>query len=103
MEVVLPIEIEVPTLRMLVECQIEETEWLPTKNCPAFNKNVKARNLKERDLVLKENRAPVHDPREKFKPSWMGSYIMKNIMTGGAVILMDLDGIEFTHTRERAR
>ncbi|KAL7191608.1 hypothetical protein ACSBR2_023646 [Camellia fascicularis] len=29
----------------------------------AFNKKVKSRNLKEGDLVLKDNRAPIHDPK----------------------------------------
>ena len=31
----------------------------------AFNKKVKSKNLKG-DLVLKDNRAPIHDPRGKF-------------------------------------
>ena len=35
----------------------------------AFNKKVKSRNLKVGDLVLKDNRAPIHDPRGKFKPN----------------------------------
>jgi hypothetical protein len=60
----------------------------------AFNKRVEIRNLKEGDLVLKELRAPVFDPRGKFKPNWAGPYVIKTIMTGGAVKLMDLDGEE---------
>jgi len=35
------------------------------------------------------------DPRGKFKPSWGGPYIIKEILLAGAVRLMDLDGIEF--------
>jgi hypothetical protein len=51
----------------------------------AFNKRVKPRNLKEGDLVLKEFRAPYSILEGKFKPNWAGPYVIKTIMTGGAV------------------
>lgn len=93
MEVVLPIEIEVPSLRIMVECQIAEADWQQSRFeelilfderrlkalyhiqgyqrriAKAFNKKVKFRNLKEGDMVLKDNRAPIHDPRGKFRPN----------------------------------
>ena len=47
------------------------------------------------DLALKELRAPIFDPRGKFKPNWVGPYIVKTILSGGAAYLTDLDGIEF--------
>ncbi|KAL7238083.1 hypothetical protein ACSBR2_004224 [Camellia fascicularis] len=62
----------------------------------AFNKKVKSRNLKEGDLVLKDNRAPIHDPRGKFRHNWTGPYIIKSIWLGGTVVLMDLDGLKFS-------
>ncbi|KAL7199446.1 hypothetical protein ACSBR2_021672 [Camellia fascicularis] len=52
--------------------------------------------LKEGDLVLKDNRAPIHDPRGKFRPNWTSPYIIKSIWSAGAVVLMDLDGLEFS-------
>ena len=39
--------------------------------------------LKKGDLVLKDNRAPIHDPRGKFRPNWTGPYIIKSIWSGG--------------------
>lgn len=120
MEAVLPIEIEVPSLRVLAECQIAEADWQQNRFeelmlfderrlkalyhiqgyqrriARAFNKKVKSRNLKEGDLVLKDNQAPIHDPRGKFRPNWTGPYIIKSIWSGGAVVLMDLDGLEFS-------
>ena len=62
----------------------------------AFNKKVKSRNLKEGDLVLKDNQAPIHDPRGKYRPNWTGHYIIKWLRSGGAMVLMDLDGLEFS-------
>ncbi|KAL7175527.1 hypothetical protein ACSBR2_029179 [Camellia fascicularis] len=96
MEVVLPIETEIPSLRVLAEFQIKEAEWKKSKIARAFNKKVNVKNLEEEDLVLKENQAPMHDPREKFKPNWIGLYIIKKIMTRGVILLMYLDGIKFT-------
>jgi hypothetical protein len=59
----------------------------------AFNKTIKPRNLKEGDLVLKELRAPVFNPRGKFKPNWAGPYVINTIFLGVAK-LMDMDGEE---------
>ena len=46
--------------------------------------------------MLKDNRAPIYDPKGKFRPNWIGPYIIKSIWSGGAVILMDLDALEFS-------
>ena len=58
----------------------------------AFNKKVKPRNLKEGDLILKELRAPVFDLRGKFKPNWVGPYVIKTLFLGGVAKLIDMDG-----------
>ena len=58
------------------------------------NKKVKPRNLKEGDLVLKELRAPVFDPRGKFKPNWARPYVIKTLISGKAAKLMNMDGEE---------
>ena len=52
----------------------------------AFNKKVKLRNLKVGDLVLKELRGEIFDPRCKIKPRW--------IMLEGAVKITNLDAKE---------
>ena len=96
MEAVLPVELEVPSLRVAMESQITEVDWIRNRYdelalldekrlralyhvqgyqrrvARAFNKHVKDRGLKKGDVVLKEIRAPVFDPRGKFKPSWGG-------------------------------
>ena len=120
MEAVLPVELEVQSLRVMIESQIPEIEWKRNRYeqlalldetrlkalyhvqgyqrrvAKAFNKKVKPRNLKEGDLVLKEMLTRVSDPRGKFKPNWVGPYIIKTILPGGAAKLMDEEGNEFT-------
>ena len=122
MEAVQPVELEIPSLRILLESQISEADWkrdrydelvllderrlralhnvqtYQARIKRAFNKRVKSRNIKEGDLVLKSVRAllPV-DPRGKFKPNWSGPYLVKSIFSGGAVRITDLDGNEFSN------
>ena len=60
----------------------------------AFNKNVRPRNLKEGDLVLKVLKDETFDPRGKMKPRWSSPFIIKKIMLGGATRITDLDGEE---------
>ena len=91
MEVVLPIEMVVCSLRTVLESEILEADWLQSRYdqlCmldekrlkalyhiqgyqrrlrKAFDKKVKTRYLKLGDLVLKEIQAPVQDANGKFK------------------------------------
>ncbi|KAI8550573.1 hypothetical protein RHMOL_Rhmol06G0117600 [Rhododendron molle] len=46
-------------------------------------------------MVTKEIRAPIFDIHRKFRPKRSGPYLIKTILSGGAVQLMDLDGNEF--------
>ena len=91
-EVVLPIVVEIQSLRVLVETKVLEEDWMRERYgqlalidekraraqydaqgyqkriARAFNKKVKPRNLKEGDLVLKVLRDETFDPRGKMKP-----------------------------------
>ena len=91
-ETVLPIEVEVQSLRVLEETTILEEDWVKQRYeqldlidekkakaqyhaqgyqkmiARAFNKNMRPRNLMEGDLVLKVLRDETFDPRGKMKP-----------------------------------
>ena len=67
---------------------------IPKRIVRAFNKKVKPRNLKEGDLVLKVLRDDTFDLRRKMKPRWSRPFIIKKIMSGGAIRITDLDGEE---------
>ncbi|XP_075669788.1 uncharacterized protein LOC142639510 [Castanea sativa] len=107
MEVVLPIEIVVCSLRTVLESEIPKVDWsqrrydqlcmLDKKRLKAlyhtqayqrrlkkaFNKKVRTRDLKLGDLVLKVIQAPIQDANGKFKQNWKGLYIIKQIYSGG--------------------
>ncbi|XP_040971350.1 uncharacterized protein [Gossypium hirsutum] len=73
MEAVLPIEVEIPSLR-------------------AYDKKVRPREFHEGDLVLKKILPIQKDFRGKWIPNWEGPYVVKKAFSGGALILAKMDG-----------
>ena len=62
----------------------------------AFKKRVKLRPLQRGDLVLRVLRGLAGDPRGKFRPTWSGPYIIRDLTPEGADWLIDLDGNKFS-------
>ena len=120
MEAVLPVEIEMGSLRVTLEQQISETEQAQSrfdqlsllderrlreadhvqayqrKMARAFKKRVKPRPLQRGDLVLRILRGLAGDPRGKFRLTWSGPYIIRELTPEGAAWLTDLDGNQFS-------
>jgi len=119
MEAVLPIEVEIPSLRILKESGIDESEWIQSRldqlnlldekrlaaachgqlyqmrMARAFDKNVHLREFQPGDLVLKKVLPNQNDPRGKWSPTYEGPYVVKKAFSGGALILTHVDGEEF--------
>ena len=119
-EVVLPVDIEMGSLKVALKQQILEADWAQAqldqlnllderrlratdhvhayqrKMTNAFKKRVKPRLLQRGDLVLKVIRRLIRDPREKFRPNWSRPYFIKELTLEGATWLMDLDGNRFS-------
>ena len=120
MEAVFPVEIEMGSLRVALEHQISDAEWVQSrldqlsllderrlraadhiqayqkKMARSFKKRVKPRPLQRDDLVLRVLRGLVTDPRGKFRPNWSGPYIIRELASERAAWLMDLDGNQFS-------
>ena len=61
----------------------------------AFKKRVKPRKFQKGDLVLKVLRGLIGDPRGKFRPTWSGPYVIRDLTQEGAAWLTDLDINQF--------
>ena len=59
-----------------------------------LTKNVRPRNFKEGDLVLKVLKNETFGPREKMKPRWSRPFIIRKIMSRGTSRIINLDGKE---------
>lgn len=115
---VLHIEVEIPSLRVLIKTKLDEAEWVQTRLdqlnlieekrmaevChgklyqrrlkKAFDKKVHPRHFGESDLVLRRILSIHKDSRGKWVPNYEGPYIMKKAFFGGALILTTMDGVK---------
>ncbi|XP_070015246.1 uncharacterized protein [Nicotiana sylvestris] len=74
---VIPAEVEIPSLRIIVEAEIEDSEW------------VKAR-LEQ--LTLIDEKRMAAEAKGKFAPNWKGPYIIRKILPRGPLYLGDIEG-----------
>ncbi len=116
MEAVLPIEVEIPFLRILKEARLDEMEWIQSRidqlnlidekrltavchgqlyqrrMARAFDKNVCPREFQLGDIVLRKVLPNQSDSQGKWSPTYKGSYVVKKAFSGGALILTHMDG-----------
>ena len=121
MEAVLQIEVEIPSLRVLMETELEEAEWVQarleqlnfieekrlTALChgqlyqkrmkKAYEKKVRPREFQEGELVLKKILPNQKDSRGKWTPNYEGPYVVKKAFSRGALILTNMDGEDLPH------
>ena len=117
-EVVLPLEVEIPSLRVSLKglvidedyraMRLQELELLDEKcqasfdhmrvyqKCmsKAFNKKVHPREFQVGDLVLRVNHKNQQnrDQKGKFEPNWLGPYIIIAAFGSGAYLLSTVEG-----------
>ena len=112
----LPFEVEIPSLRVLMETQHEEAEWVQAQRDQlnfidekrlvavshghlyqrrmkkAFDGKVHPREFQESDLVIRKILPIQRDHRGKWTPNYEGLYVVKKALSGGALILTRMDG-----------
>ena len=115
---VLPLEKEIPSLRIAIQeglteeenvcLRLEELEALDEKRLQvglecyqarltkAFNRKVHPRSFQIGDLVLAVRR-PInlkHRPGDKLTSKWDGPYLVQEVYSSNAYLLMDHEGIQ---------
>ena len=61
----------------------------------SFNKRVKFCNIQVGQLVLKRIFPHQEEYKGKFSPNWQGPYMVRKVLSGGALILSEMDGEEW--------
>ena len=121
MEAVLPIEVQIPSLRIMKDADLSEDDWIQTRldqlnlidekrltaichgqtyqkrMIRAFNKKVRPQEYQVGDLVIKRIILPQSDPRGKWTPTYEGPFVVKHVFSGGAMILTTMDGDDLPH------
>ena len=62
----------------------------------AHDKKIRPRQFQEGELVLKRIPQNRQDSHGKWSLNWEGLYVVKKAFSGGALILTEMDGKEFT-------
>ncbi|PKI68964.1 hypothetical protein CRG98_010644 [Punica granatum] len=118
MEVVLSVEVEIPSMRVLAESKFKEAKWAKqhyeqlnlidekwlTALCHGqcyqermareFNKKFRLYEFSPGDLVLWKVLYIAPDSRGKIAYKYNRPFIVKEVFDGGAIILNDMDGNE---------
>ncbi|XP_015054940.1 uncharacterized protein LOC107001384 [Solanum pennellii] len=87
-EAVIPAEFEIPSLRIVVEAEIDDDEWIKTR----YNKKVRPRHFEEGQLVLRRILPHHAKTKGKFSPNWKGLFVVKRVLPNGALYLADIEG-----------
>ncbi|XP_049349758.1 uncharacterized protein LOC125814342 [Solanum verrucosum] len=78
--------------RMVVVCQ---GQLYRQRMICAFHKKVRARIFGIGQLVLKHIFPHQDEYKGKFAPNWQGPYMVRKVLSGGALVLSEMDGIEW--------
>jgi len=116
MEAMMPLEVEIPSLRVLMKSELEEAKWAKIRYeqlnmisekrlaaichhqlyqnriARAYDRKVRPRKFKEGDLVLRKILLLPSDSHSKWAPYYEGPYVVKKAFSGGALILTGMDG-----------
>ncbi|KAI5386691.1 hypothetical protein KIW84_073006 [Lathyrus oleraceus] len=123
MEAVLPVEVQIPSLRVLMDVKLQEAEWVRTRYeelslieekrlaaiCHgqlyqqrmkrAFDRKVRPRVYHVGDLVLKRILPPQNDRRGKWTPNYEGAGDLKVCMNPMSSISVEYGEVENTRVR----
>ncbi|XP_070028976.1 uncharacterized protein [Nicotiana sylvestris] len=83
-EAVIPVEIEIPSLRIVAEAKIDDDEWVKTRM--------------EKLSLIDKKRLAAAEAKGKFAPNWQGPFVVTRVLSNGALYLTDIEGkcIEMT-------
>ncbi|XP_060202078.1 uncharacterized protein LOC132630519 [Lycium barbarum] len=118
-ETVIPAEVEIPSLRIIQEAELDNIKWVQAwyeqlslidkkriaavchsqlyrqRMARSFNKRVRTRLFQIGQMVLKRIFPHQDEYKGKFAPNWQGPYVVRKVLSGGAVILAEMDGQEW--------
>ncbi|XP_015054922.1 uncharacterized protein LOC107001358 [Solanum pennellii] len=115
-EAVIPAKVEIPWLRIIQEAELSNAEWINKRidqltlidekrmvaichgqlyrqrMIRAFHKRVRARLFEVCQLVLKRIFPHLDGYKGKFAPNLQGPYMVRKVLSGGALVLSEMDG-----------
>ncbi|XP_015162980.1 uncharacterized protein [Solanum tuberosum] len=118
-EAVIHAEVKIPSLRIIQEVELSDVDWdrkridqltlidekrmvavchgqlYRQRMIRAFHKKVRAMIFEISQLVLKRIFPHQDEYKGKFAPNWQGPYMVRKVLSGGALVLLEMDGTEW--------
>nr|XP_018623672.1 uncharacterized protein LOC104088354 [Nicotiana tomentosiformis] len=115
-EAAIPAEVEILSLRIIVEAEIDDDDWVKTwleqlslidekrlaavyhsqlyqkRMSRVYNKKVHPQKFEVGQVVLKRILPHQAEAKGKFAPNWQGSFIVTRVLPNGALYLIDIEG-----------
>ncbi|XP_060212135.1 uncharacterized protein LOC132639724 [Lycium barbarum] len=115
-EAVIPAKVEIPSLRIIIESEIDNTKWVKSRleqlsvidekrltaicfgqlyqqmMARTYNKKVRPRHFEVGQLVVKRILPHQEEARGKLAPNWQGPYVIKQVLSKGDLQLSDIEG-----------
>ncbi|XP_016578880.2 uncharacterized protein K02A2.6-like [Capsicum annuum] len=85
---VIPAEMEIPSLRTIQEVGLDNAEWIHSR----IEQLMLIDEKRLGQLVLKKIFLHQDEAKGKFAQNWQGPYIVHRVLSGGAVVLTEMDG-----------
>ncbi|XP_070001733.1 uncharacterized protein [Nicotiana sylvestris] len=94
-EAIIPAEVEIPSLRIIVEAEIEDSEWVKTRLKQLTLIDEKRMAAICHGQLYQQRMARAYNKKEakgKFAPNWKGPYIIRKILPRGSLYMGDIEG-----------
>ncbi|XP_070005039.1 uncharacterized protein [Nicotiana sylvestris] len=94
-EAVIPAEVEFPSLRIIIEAEIEDIchrQLYQQRMARSYNKKVRPRYFEVGQLVLRRILPHHQEAKGKFAPNWKGPYIIRKILPKAVLYLGGIEG-----------
>nr|XP_004250811.1 uncharacterized protein LOC101260504 [Solanum lycopersicum] len=86
---VIPAEVKILSVSIIKEVEFSNAEWRMIR---AFHKRVRARIFEVGQLVLQRIFPHQDEYKGKFAPNWQGPYMVRKVLSGGVLVLSEMDG-----------
>ncbi|XP_060202746.1 uncharacterized protein LOC132631165 [Lycium barbarum] len=114
-EGVIPAEVKIPSLRIIQEEELKDTEWVRSRYeqlamieekrmvavyheqlyrqriSRSLNKLVRTRLFQIGQLILKQVFPHQEEYKGKFALNWQRPYMVRKVLSGGAIVLVEMD------------
>ncbi|GAU43712.1 hypothetical protein TSUD_179950 [Trifolium subterraneum] len=94
MEAVLPVEVEIPSMRVLMETELAEAEWCQNRYDQLNLIEEKRMAALCHGQLYQRRMKQALTGRGKWTPNYEGPYVVKRAFSGGAMTLATMDGDE---------